>query len=154
MLPIANSTELPWWAYLAYSLIFLTAVLFVRNRDINDAQRLLENGWSARAIGLFVIALGLAAAYILAYTSIMDAIRMQRVILIHRGALSVPALVVYAGLLLLAAGRHSSRLFIVRPGERFTAFQWGIIAIGSAIALVLELGLMQFFEANGYTPHL
>jgi hypothetical protein len=154
MIPTGPPTEVPWWVYVACFSSFLAVVLFARNRDVNDAQRLLENGWSARAIGLFFIVLGLGVAYLLAYEPIMDALRKHRVILVHRGALSVPAMVVYAGLLLLAAGRHSPKLFIVRPGERFTALQWGIIAIGIAIALALELGLTRFFEARGYTPHL
>jgi hypothetical protein len=154
MLPTAHPPEVPWWVYVAFFVVFLTLVLFARNLEIDDAQRLLEHGWSARAIGLFVLALGLGAVYVLAYEPIVDALRKERVILIHRGALGIPALVIYAGLLLLAAGRHSARLFIVRPGERFTALQWSIVALGIAIALALELGLTRFFEARGYAPHV
>lgn len=154
MLPIAISTEVPWWAYVAFFSAFLALVLFARNRDVNDARRLLENGWSARALGLFLIALGAGAAYLLAYRPIAEMLGGRRRILVPRGALGIPAMVVYAGLLLLAAGRHSARLFIVPPGERFTALQWGIIAVGLAMVLALELGLMRFFEARGYSPGL
>jgi hypothetical protein len=154
MHPIAPSTEVPWWAYVAFFTMFLAVVLFARNRDVEDAQRLLENGWSARAVGLVVIALAVGAAYILAYAPILDALTKQRLIMIRYGAMSVPGVVVYVGLVLLAAGRHSPKFFIVRPGERFTVLQWGTIAVGIAIALTLELGVMRFLAARGYTPHL
>ena len=146
----AQNFEPPWWAFVAFFGIVLTAVFVARKLGRDGFLRLLERDWIARAGGLCLALFGVLGGYLIVYEPLLEAIHRKQHISVHWGVVAITTSLFFVGSIFLLAGKHWKNLLVVRQGQRMTWLQVATYVVGMIVCLGSEFGFWIFLHFLGY----
>jgi len=148
---VRNLQSLTSLTGIVFGLVLLGFALFVRKQDEGWFQRLFERDTSARMVGICCVAFGGLLSWMLVVVPLSEALTMKRSVAIARGAVVLPSIFIFIGMICLVAGSRSTKLILTRHGQSPTKLQKITTGVGVTICLLGEIGFHYLLVALGHT---